>query len=47
MKNENKRDELLVCLQQYNSLVGESNGVPDHKICVGRFLEAPFKIICW
>lgn len=36
-KNENVKDELLVCLQEYHKLVPQSeDGVLQTKFCVGK-----------
>lgn len=39
MQNENVKEELLVCLQQYHALVDVGEGdTLQHKLCIGRFL---------
>lgn len=35
MKNENVKEELLVCLRQYHELVGNDEDGLSHKLCIG------------
>lgn len=42
MKNENIKEQLLVCLQQYHNLVGDVDGVMEHKLCIGKLCPLHF-----
>ena len=41
-KNENIKEELLVCMEQYHNLVPEVDGQLQHKFCIGMWSDKVF-----